>query len=234
MKYVEPLNSAAYPDRNGKYVTANPSTGLMGSTVPGEAIEHAMREIVHVIEMAGLTPSAADLTQLYQAIVSLLSSGNYLPIAGGTMEGSILVKTDNTLSLGSVLKRFKEMFAVRFRGIADSADKLQTARKINGVDFDATQDITIPIHTAVLLTDPGYIKFYGSGLMLQWGTCKGDVLFPVAFPNACLTAQFTISSGMYGDESVSDYAYSVRNLSKTGLTGGHSSWYTGRYWAIGY
>lgn len=87
MKYVEPYNSAAFPDREGKYVTANPVTGLIGSMVPGEALEHPMREIVHVIEESGLTPTAADLTQLYQAIIALLQTndlpaGVYFPFAG--------------------------------------------------------------------------------------------------------------------------------------------------------
>ena len=144
MKYVEPLNSASYPEREGQYVTANPATGLKGSTVPGESIEHSMREIVHVINMAGLTPSGADLTQLYQAIMLLYPEvEGFLPLAGGTMEGSILAETDNTISIGSAIKRLKEIFAVRFRGIADSSDKLQTKRNINGVGFDGTQNITI-------------------------------------------------------------------------------------------
>lgn len=235
MKYVEPLNSAAYPERNGQYITANPAISLKGSTVPAESIEHPMREIVHVIEMAGLVPSPADLTQLYQAIMLLYPAvEGFLPLAGGTMQGSILAETDNTISIGSALKRLKEIFAVRFRGIADSADKLQTPRKINNTNFDGTADIDIPPHTALLLNNPGYIKLYGSGLIIQWGTCQGDTVFPIAFPHACLTAQFTVTSGMYGDESVADYAYSVRNLTKTGLTGGSSSWFTGRYLAIGY
>lgn len=71
MKYVEPLNSASYPEREGSYVNANPATGVKGSTVPGEALEHPQREILNVIEAAGLTPNGADLTQLLQAINSL-------------------------------------------------------------------------------------------------------------------------------------------------------------------
>lgn len=144
MKYVEPVNSHSYPERNGSYVTANPITGLRGSWVPGEALEHPMREIIHVIKQAGLNPDSADLTQLYQAILLLYPEvEGFLPIAGGTMEGSILVNNDNALSLGSALKRFKEIFSVRFRGIADSADRLQTARAINGVAFNGTANITV-------------------------------------------------------------------------------------------
>ena len=70
MKYVEPLNSSSYPERNGSYVNANPATGVKGSTVPGEALEHPQREILNVIEAAGLTPNGADLTQLLQALTA--------------------------------------------------------------------------------------------------------------------------------------------------------------------
>ena len=183
MKYVEPLNSPAYPEREGRYITANPATGLKGSTVPAESIEHPMREIIHVIEMAGLTPSEADLTQLYQAILLLYPEvEGFLPLAGGTMEGSILAETDNTISIGSALKRLKEIFAVRFRGIADSADKLQTKRTINSVGFDGTENITIYDNTKatipktasgigqwinILSTSGGYTLPYG-GTWAYW------------------------------------------------------------------
>ena len=234
MKYVKPVNSHAYPERNGSYVTANPITGLRGSWVPGEALEHPMREIIHVIEQAGLDPDSADLTQLYQAIMLLYPEvEGFLPIAGGTMEGSILVKNDNTLSLGSAIKRFKEIFSVRFRGIADSADRLQTARTINGVAFNGTANISIPPHTAVSLGSNGYIKLYGSGLLIQWGTGNGAMVFPVAFPHACLTAQYTMIGG-WGDETGPDKAASVQSISRTGITAGRPGWYSGRYLAFGY
>lgn len=66
MKYIPPLNDTL--EREGKYVTANPIAGVRGSTVPAEAIEHPMREIVNCIEQAGLTPNDADLTQLQQVL----------------------------------------------------------------------------------------------------------------------------------------------------------------------
>lgn len=79
MKYTEPLNSSAYPDRNGSYVDANPATGVKGSTVPGKSIEAPQREIVNVISASGLTPDGADNTQLLQALRGMIqnsSSGN--------------------------------------------------------------------------------------------------------------------------------------------------------------
>lgn len=233
MKYVEPVNTYAYPERKGSYLTANPTTGLRGSWVPGEALEHPMREIVHVIEKAGLTPSSADLTQLYQAILLLSPKiTGFLPLIGGTMEGSILAQNDNAISLGSAVKRFKEIFAVRFRGISDSADKLQTTRYINGVPFNGTDNVNIYPHTAAYLGSTGYIILYGSGLILQWGYSAGYVSFPIVFPNYCLSAQYTIEGG-WGDETVPETAFSVRSISRSGMYAGLAGWYSGRYLAIG-
>ena len=60
MDYTPPIGGAA----GDPYVDPNASIGQEGSAVPAGAIERDQREIVHVIEFAGLTPSNADLQQL--------------------------------------------------------------------------------------------------------------------------------------------------------------------------
>lgn len=67
MQYVPPVGGAA----DDPHVTGNRVTGVEGTEVPGEAIEHPQREIVHVIKQAGLKPSGTVLTQLHQAILAL-------------------------------------------------------------------------------------------------------------------------------------------------------------------
>jgi len=64
MEYQEPIGA----EEDASYIDANPAAGIEGSPVPAAAIEHPMREIVEVITQAGLTPDAADLTQLWQVI----------------------------------------------------------------------------------------------------------------------------------------------------------------------
>lgn len=66
MKYVEPIGGLA----NDPYVDANPAGGVEGSPVPAAAIEHPMREIVAVIQAAGIVPSEFVLTQLLLALRS--------------------------------------------------------------------------------------------------------------------------------------------------------------------
>lgn len=76
MQYVPPVGGAA----DDPYVDANPALGVEGSMVPAAAIEHVQREVIEVIEAAGLVPTSEDLTQLLQAIQALVVQGNTLPI----------------------------------------------------------------------------------------------------------------------------------------------------------
>lgn len=68
MDYVQPLGAAA----DASYVNGDPENGTEGSVVPAEAIEHPQREIIHVIEAAGISPDGEDLEQLYAAIVAII------------------------------------------------------------------------------------------------------------------------------------------------------------------
>lgn len=69
MKYQAPYGSS---DPDASYVDRATSNAQSGSKVPKQAVEYPQREIVEVIEYAGLTPTHADLTQLRQAIDRLI------------------------------------------------------------------------------------------------------------------------------------------------------------------
>lgn len=70
MKYNQP--AGALP--GAPYVDGNRNTGEKGSIVPAAAIEQPQRELVHLIEHAGLTPSANDLEQVRKAIEALIDA----------------------------------------------------------------------------------------------------------------------------------------------------------------
>lgn len=71
MKYQAPFGSV---DPDAPYVDRNTPNAIQGSKVPAKAIEHPQREIVEVIERAGLTPSEGSVTQLWEALQQLLKS----------------------------------------------------------------------------------------------------------------------------------------------------------------
>lgn len=76
MDYYPPRNSEpSVADPRPEYVNGVPTAGQKGSIPPAPAIEHPQREILKVIEEAGLLPSAADTTQLWQAIKILINEG---------------------------------------------------------------------------------------------------------------------------------------------------------------
>jgi len=64
MEYRQPVGKIA----GAPYVDGNRSAGLRGDTPPAAAIEHPMRELVHLIEYAGLIPSKDDLQQVRKAV----------------------------------------------------------------------------------------------------------------------------------------------------------------------
>lgn len=71
MRYIPPLNTVpTEADPRPAYFDGDEQTGQDGSYPSGKAIENQMREILAVIEAAGLPPSD-DLTQLLQAILIL-------------------------------------------------------------------------------------------------------------------------------------------------------------------
>jgi len=80
MKYVPPIGAAD----GAPYVDANPAAGIEGSLVPAAAIEHPQREIMNVIQEAGLDPDGNDLTQLAAAIAKLIDEAlvNHLAVQG--------------------------------------------------------------------------------------------------------------------------------------------------------
>jgi hypothetical protein len=56
-----------------RYINGNPVTGTEGSIPPATSFDEDQIEIVTVIQNAGLTPDHNDLTQLWQAIQSLIA-----------------------------------------------------------------------------------------------------------------------------------------------------------------
>ncbi|MFK0330715.1 hypothetical protein ACIQUB_06285 [Rhizobium sp. NPDC090275] len=71
MKYNPPYGSA---DPNAPFADRNTPAATSGSRVPAAAIEYPQREIMAVIDAAGLSASNADLTQLLQAINHLIAA----------------------------------------------------------------------------------------------------------------------------------------------------------------
>lgn len=89
MEYQAPFGST---DPDAPYVDRNTPGAVAGSKVPAAAIEDPQRELDYLIAQAGITPSEADLTQVWQAILSLIvshSTGKFVRVTGDTMTGTL-------------------------------------------------------------------------------------------------------------------------------------------------
>lgn len=73
MDYATPIGQEAQGEA-AIYIDGNPEAGIEGSAVPAKAIEPGMRELIHLIRFAGLTPSGTDLEQVRKAIAMLIES----------------------------------------------------------------------------------------------------------------------------------------------------------------
>lgn len=67
MDYQAPFGS---PDPDAPYVDRNSAAAIKGSAVPAKAVENPQRELVNLITLAGLDPSAAVLDQVARAVQS--------------------------------------------------------------------------------------------------------------------------------------------------------------------
>ena len=88
MEYADPIGEPP----GSSYSNENLALGLDGSSVPGAAIEGPLRELVYLIEQAGLVPSGADLTQVHQAIVAIATAVSAFP--PGTLRPSAKATLD--------------------------------------------------------------------------------------------------------------------------------------------
>lgn len=88
MDYIAPLNRpATVGEPRPAYFDGDAQTGQQGSYPSGRSLEYPMREILAVIEAAGLSPNNSDLTQLLQAINALIALGG----GGGGGVGNFLL-----------------------------------------------------------------------------------------------------------------------------------------------
>lgn len=210
MKYNQPYDQASNP--NAPFVNGNPSAGVQGSIIPAGAVEYPQRELVNLIQAAGLTPDNGDLSQVVKAIQS-----NVLRSAVAAGSASAVTATLNPVPANiGVGFRVTLKLAVALspgatfspNGIAAATIKLMSGADIRTGDTAPGQMVdlvwdgafwqlqtpnTIP---AQLLVASGYVKL-SEGIIFQWGTITGNsngfgtITLPIAFPNTCFGVMLT-------------------------------------------
>lgn len=151
MDYAVARNADVTPeDPTPDYIDGNRAAGIVGSFPPAKFFNQVQNEILNVIEGAGLTPTSANLSQLYEAILELIAEYGG---GGGGGGGGPFVPTTRVLTAGEGLSGGGSLGADRTFNL-DLSDltgitALQDADQF-GV-YDASAAATRKISWAVLL-----------------------------------------------------------------------------------
>lgn len=84
--FAGPVDGIYNADPDAPYQNGNPATGEEGSVPPMESVAHPMKELVHLIQYSGQTPSHEDLEQVRKAIKLMIEQGTVSnPVTGGAV-----------------------------------------------------------------------------------------------------------------------------------------------------
>ncbi|WP_145567194.1 phage tail protein [Yersinia aleksiciae] len=137
-------------DINGEFTDGNVAGGVPPTILPAEWFNTIQRELMSILSAAEIEADSDSFNQVLLSIQKLVSEGiPDLKDASLTQKGIVqLSNAANSTSetLAATPKAVKAALdaSLPVGGTAASATKLATARKIGGVDFDGTKDITLP------------------------------------------------------------------------------------------
>ncbi|EPZ8124520.1 phage tail protein [Yersinia enterocolitica] len=137
-------------DSNGEFTDGNVAGGVPPTILPAEWFNTIQRELMSILTAAEIEADSDVFNQVLLSIQKLVSDGiPELKDASLTQKGVVqLSSATNSTSeaLAATPKAIKAAIdaALPVGGTAKAAEKLATARKISGVDFDGTKDITLP------------------------------------------------------------------------------------------
>lgn len=210
MQYTPPAGDPA----GAPYVDGNRAAGIRGSIVPAAAIEHDMRELVHLIDYAGLTPSADDLTQVRKAIQNMIAAA--LAAIGGGEGGGDPEPDDTYLLLDQARVRlpiYPEILTADGRmGVTSPANgsvRLPTGVTVQhrGIFPFSTSDLSVDDRTFATAANKTY--------HLRWRAAEGFVLKDLADaaynPTAAAETNPAFDSG-YDDMLIARVVTSAGNV----------------------
>ncbi|CNI89580.1 phage tail protein [Yersinia bercovieri] len=137
-------------DNNGEFTDGNVAGGVPPTILPAEWFNTIQRELMSILAAAEIEADSDAFDQVLLSIQKLVSEGiPDLKDASLTQKGIVQLSNSTSStneSLAATPKAVKAALdaSLPIDGTAASATKLATARKIGGVDFDGTKDITLP------------------------------------------------------------------------------------------
>lgn len=115
----------------------------------------------------------AGTTSIAQAnITDLRSDKNYCGIVDSLIAGNVNLLSERIDNIEDGTTVVQNAYSANNAVIAQRATKLDTARKINGVNFDGTSDITISDNTKAPINHASTANTYGLGTSANYGHVK--------------------------------------------------------------
>ncbi|MGM7919738.1 phage tail protein [Yersinia enterocolitica] len=163
-------------DSNGEFTDGNVAGGIPPTILPAEWFNTIQRELMSILAAAEIEADSDAFDQVLLSIQKLVSDGIPEPKDASLTQKGVVQLSSATNSTSETLaatpKAVKAVLdaSLPLTGTAAAATKLATARKIGGVDFDGTKDITLPfintsdanVQLAGNLTAQGHITSQGS------------------------------------------------------------------------
>lgn len=114
-------------------------------------------------------------------IASDVIGQNIPPTVLSNLDGNLQISSGGFKLMGANASFIAPKFEGRLIGNANTATKLDTARKINGIAFDGSKDITITTSTNSNLT--GVVTSFGNVTSIASGTITNSMLANIAVAN---------------------------------------------------
>lgn len=119
----------------------------LGTVLPASWLNQVQAELIAILAAAGIKPEKATQNQVITAIKMLIASSTpaaaTADVAGVTKIIDTLNSNDKLSALSARQGKALNDSKLDKNGNAATATRLQTARTINGVPFDGTQDINV-------------------------------------------------------------------------------------------
>lgn len=220
MDYFPPINGGSDPDR--PYLNYNLGSGQEGSIPHAKAIEGPMREILAVIDAAGITRDGEDFTQLLDAINSLVSNnsvnkGLYRGVSGYRLSNNVTdIVNDLDIGTGVVVSDDFTDFIVLPSALTKRLDAtfvagnnnggLDTGVKANSTTYHifaikdpTTSVVDVLFSTSLAPTMPaGFTKKRRIGSMMTTGAGAWRTFFQVGNEFRFLSPAIDVTSTTFG------------------------------------
>ncbi|WP_258182543.1 phage tail protein [Escherichia sp. 20412-1] len=191
-------NITSYVDENDEFTDGDIAAGVKPTPLLALWFNVIQRELVKVVESAGLTLDPTDDTQLWQALSEYFASSTDMKTAIGAL-GTMASQNSDAVNVTRGKIEGAELIG-DLQGNAATATRLQTAHTINGVTFDGTSDITISSGMSQSTADTRYVQNVRLG-------SETSVLMPYA-GKVSITGQVISALSIAGEvDNSADYAY---------------------------